>query len=116
MTLQGTLLVSIHHGKLQFDAGAFLLFGDEIFASKYTIQMVLLIFSLEINSRFQELPVEWDLMALLEDLGEEAKFTPDYTVVITSDTRCLEWTVESYLVLRYLSQELFKCKKCRKGA
>lgn len=33
LTLQGTILVSIHEGKMQFEAGAFMMFGDEIFTS-----------------------------------------------------------------------------------
>uniref|UniRef100_A0A5K3FJA1 CBS domain-containing protein n=1 Tax=Mesocestoides corti TaxID=53468 RepID=A0A5K3FJA1_MESCO len=96
--LQGTLQVSVHNDRLQFEGGAFMMFGDDIFAN--------------VNDQFPQFPAEWDLEKLLQELGEKISFEPDYTVKMTTDVRCLECTAEAYFVLRYLTQELSKCKPC----
>ncbi|VDK23226.1 unnamed protein product [Taenia asiatica] len=93
--LQGTLQVSVHDDHLQFEAGAFMMFGDDLFAN--------------VNERFPQFSGEWNLERILQDLGDKTYFEPDYTVKMATDLRCLECTAEAYIVLRYLTQELEKC-------
>lgn len=45
----------------------------------------------------------------MKRLGKNVTFTPDFTATVSTDARYLEWTADTYLVLRYLTQELEKC-------
>uniref|UniRef100_A0A0X3NZF4 Metal transporter CNNM4 n=4 Tax=Schistocephalus solidus TaxID=70667 RepID=A0A0X3NZF4_SCHSO len=91
-TLQGSLIVEFPDTHLQFEAGAFTLFGEAMLAN--------------VNETFPVLPDEWNLEALLQTLGDKAKFTPDFNTQVTSDVLFLEVTAEKYLLIRYLSQKI----------
>nr|VZI25056.1 unnamed protein product [Spirometra erinaceieuropaei] len=91
-TLQGSLTVEFTETHLQFEAGAFTLFGESILSN--------------INETFPVLPDDWNLEALLQTLGNKARFTPDFNTRVTSDVLFLEITAEKYLLIRYLSQKI----------
>ncbi|KAM7539762.1 hypothetical protein Aperf_G00000027297 [Anoplocephala perfoliata] len=119
LVLQGTLTVSVHNDRLQFEAGAFMIFGDDIFASELPTLLVsvivkalfqaILYFLQGVNEEFPSFSGEWDLEKILEELGDKKSFLPDYNVKMNTDLRSLEFSAEAYIVLRYLTQELEKC-------
>uniref|UniRef100_A0A183BBD1 Apolipophorin n=1 Tax=Echinostoma caproni TaxID=27848 RepID=A0A183BBD1_9TREM len=90
LILQGHILVELSAEQLQFEAGAFMFFGETIFAS--------------INNLLPKLPLNWNITELLEIVGDAISFVPDYTVTLQSTVQCLEITGEHYLVARYLTE------------
>ncbi|KAF7241636.1 hypothetical protein EG68_10959 [Paragonimus skrjabini miyazakii] len=89
LVLQGNLLVEVSEEHLQFEAGAFMFFGETIFTA--------------INRLIPELPESWNLSELLSKVSQEVEFVPDYTVTLQSTLQCLEIKAEHYLMARYLS-------------
>ncbi|KAF5394918.1 Metal transporter cnnm2 [Paragonimus heterotremus] len=89
LVLQGNLLVEVSEEHLQFEAGAFMFFGETIFTA--------------INRLIPELPESWNLSELLSKVCQEVEFVPDYTVTLQSTLQCLEIKAEHYLMARYLS-------------
>ncbi|TPP55707.1 Metal transporter CNNM4 [Fasciola gigantica] len=90
LILQGHILVELSQENLQFEAGAFMFFGETIFTN--------------INTLVPKLPRSWNLTELLETVGGAMNFVPDYTVTLQSTVQCLEITGEHYLVARYLTE------------
>ncbi|KAF6777161.1 hypothetical protein AHF37_03701 [Paragonimus kellicotti] len=89
LVLQGNLLVEVSEEHLQFEAGAFMFFGETIFTA--------------INRLIPELPESCNLSELLSKVAQEVEFVPDYTVTLQSTLQCLEIKAEHYLMARYLS-------------